>query len=537
MIRVLLACPDPRTAAEVAALAAEAGTFGVERTVPDAPALLAALEVVVPDVVLLHHEVGPLPVLELARELVLRAPDAAPVLLAEDVDAALLSAALRAGFRGVARLPLSLEDLAEAITAAGALAQSVRARQPTEGEGVIGAVLAVAGAKGGVGTTTVAVHLALEAVRADADRRVCLVDLDLQAGDVRGYLDLHARRSIADLVEVADDLTSRHLDEALALHPSGLRVLLPPLEGEQGEDVTGEVARRVLGALRARFSLVVVDVGAVVTEGGSVATELADRVLLVTTPDVPAMRGANRLLHLWERLRVRKDHVAVVVNRASRDSEIQPELVGRIVDAPPLRTAIPSDFRSVESAANTGVPDRLAAGPVADGIARLAAELRLAPRPRGRGLLPFRSDAGQVAVDALGTSFVLALVVLVLWELVLAGFTFVLGQHAAREAARVLAVTSLRDDALVAELEHVAAEDLPGGWTPSLDLELLDEDRLRVSLAVPLLVPGFVDTPIRIDVEEGTLRERGRGSPVDAAPSPSPSASPSASASPREVRP
>ena len=516
MIRVLLACPDQRTAVEVAALAAEAGTFAVERTVPDAPTLLAALEVTTPDVVLLHHALGPLPVLELARELVLRAPDAAQVLLAEDVDAALLAAALRAGFRGVARLPASLEDLAEAVGAAGALAQSVRARQPVDADAGIGAVLAVAGAKGGVGTTTVALHLALDAVRADPDRRVCLVDFDLQAGDLRGYLDLYGRRSVADLVEVADDLTGRHLDESLAVHPSGLRVLLPPAEGEHGEDVTGEVARRVLGALRSRFHLVVVDVGAVVTEGGSVATEVADRVLLVTTPDVPAMRGANRLLHLWERLRVRKDHVAVVVNRASRDSEIQPDLVGRIVDAPIVRTAIPSDFRSLESAANTGVPDRLTAGAVADGVARLAAELRLAPRPRGRGMLPFRSDAGQVAVDALGTSFLLALVVLVLWELVLAGFTFVLGQHGAREAARVLAVTSLRDDALVEELEEVVAEALPGGWRSSLRVELLDVERVRVSLSVPLVVPGLIDAPLRIDVEQGTLREGRRGSSAQA---------------------
>lgn len=511
MITVVLACADARTATGMVDVAAEAGSFTLERTVADAAELLAVLEVATPDVVVLHEDLGPLPVLELARELVLRAPDTALVLLAEDVDADLLSAALRAGFRGVARLPLSLEDVAEAITSAGTLAQSGRARQGAEPEGAIGAVLAVAGAKGGVGTTTIAMHLALEAVRADADRRVCLVDFDLQAGDVRGYLDLTARRSVADLVEVASDLGARHLEESLSLHPSGLRVLLPPAEGERGEDVTGDVARRVIGALRSRFHLVVVDVGAVVTEGGSVATELADRVLLVTTPDVPAIRGANRLLNLWERLRVRKDHVAVVVNRASRDSEIQAELVGRIVDAPLVRTAVPSDFRSLESAANTGIPARLEAGPLADGVARLAAELRLAPRPRGRGIRPFRSESGQVAVDAVGTTMLLAVVVLVLWEVVLAGFTYVLGQHAAGETARVLAVTTLRDEALLERLEDVAREDLPRGWRGSLEVALPRPDRIEVSLAVPLLVPGVFDTPLRIDVEEGTLREGGAG--------------------------
>ena len=123
-------------------------------------------------------------------------------------------------------------------------------------------MVAIAGAKGGVGATTVAVHLALEAARRGPDRSVCLVDFDLQAGDVRSYLDLTHRRSVGDLVDVASDLSSRQLDESLSAHPSGLRVLLPPPEGERAEDVTGDVARRILGALRSRFDVVVVDVGA-----------------------------------------------------------------------------------------------------------------------------------------------------------------------------------------------------------------------------------------------------------------------------------
>src|SRR4030095_12017120 len=125
--------------------------------------------------------------------------------------------------------------------------------------GVGGTLLAVAGAKGGVGASTVAAHLALLARGNAQQRRVCLVDLDLQAGDVPQLLNLTYHRTISDLVEVSDELTARALEETLYVHPSGMRVLLAPGKGERGEDITGRVAKQVLGGLKARFDVVVVD--------------------------------------------------------------------------------------------------------------------------------------------------------------------------------------------------------------------------------------------------------------------------------------
>ena len=114
-----------------------------------------------------------------------------------------------------------------------------RAARDAGGELIgVGRVVTVVGAKGGVGTTTVATHLAL-AARELGEPAVCLVEYDLQAGDLRAFLDLPYRRSVVDLVPVADELTARHLTEALYTHASGLRVLLGPQEGEQAESGHG----------------------------------------------------------------------------------------------------------------------------------------------------------------------------------------------------------------------------------------------------------------------------------------------------------
>src|SRR5690606_7616894 len=136
------------------------------------------------------------------------------------------------GIRSVVRLPLTLAELQLAIVEANEWAQTVQARlaaaiQQPKGGQLRGRVVAIAGAKGGVGTTTVATQLALQFQRHDPERRVCLIDMDLQTGDVRAYLDLTHRRSITDLVEVAYELNTGHLDDAMFHHETGLRVLLP----------------------------------------------------------------------------------------------------------------------------------------------------------------------------------------------------------------------------------------------------------------------------------------------------------------------
>ncbi|MDX6764897.1 AAA family ATPase, partial [Streptomyces sp. F8] len=191
-----------------------------------------------------------------------------------------------------------------------------------------GRVVTVTGAKGGVGTTFTAVQFALAA--AASGRRTALVDLDLQAGDVGSYLDVQFRRSIADLAGI-QDISPRVLQDAVYEDRTGLALLLAPADGERGEEVDDRAARHIVGALRSRYELVVVDCGTQVTGANAAAVETADVAVLVTTPDVIAVRAAKRMVRLWERLQVRKaEDTAMVVNRWSKHTEIQPALIEKI---------------------------------------------------------------------------------------------------------------------------------------------------------------------------------------------------------------
>lgn len=534
--RALLAIADPHLLREITALLEEGGAVTVTGTADSAATLIDMLTTAEADVVLLHEGLGPLPVVDLARELDLRFPDVGLVLIARDTSPELLRAALETGVRGIIAIPPSLDEVQARTVAAAEWARSIRTRLGGETEEVAervgGVMVALAGAKGGVGTSTAALHLALEAALAGGDASVCLIDLDLQAGDIPNLLDLSHRRTVLDLLPVAEDLTARHLAECLYIHPSGLRVLLGPGDGERADEVTAEAARLILGGIRSRFDIVVVDCGSSVTEAAAVAVELADRAVVVATADVPALRGANRLLSLWERLRVRKPEDAVVVlTRVSRRSEVQPELARRSLASTLTATALPADFFALQEAASTGDPGRLGEGALAQAVADLAVELSLTPtararsrnrrrrRPGGRGGRGGRSQrgtpgivppaggreggqGGQVAIETVGLSLLILTVIGLCWQIVLAAYSGVLAGHSAREAARQLAVHNGGDGARAAALG-----ELPGAWRDGATVDV-GADSVTVTVHVPLLFPG-VASDLTVSSRSGTVVEPG----------------------------
>lgn len=507
--RILLGIDEPGIAAEASAILEETGEAEVVERVRSSGEVSSALRDTPVDVALLHEDLGPLPVLDLARQLAGRFPEVAVVLVVRNQSPEILRAALRAGVRGVVGLPFALEEVHAALQGAGSWSRIVRdhvMREPGDDTATPGgAMVTLVGAKGGVGTTTLCVYLALMAARQSTESSVCLVDLDLQAGDVRGLLDLTYGRGLSDLIDVAEEVSGRQLEDSLYLHASRLRVLLPPERGEEAEDVGTRAARQILGAIRTHFDIVIVDAGTLVTDATAVATEMADQTILVTTPDVLALRATSRMLDLWARLQVRKDGIAVLVNRMSKDAEVQPELIRRVVQAPLVRTMIPSAYRELEAPSNTGVPERLEDGPLRRALAGLGQELGLLPSGGGQGRRRRLSrQSGHVAVEALGMAPLVAVIVLLLFQLVLAGLTFVFAGHAAQEGAHALS--------LGAAVEQAARADLPEAWRDGMTVRI-GADEVEVTLSVPSLAPGF-DTPLRVPVQAGAVLEsalRGRG--------------------------
>ncbi|MGW4872561.1 AAA family ATPase [Streptomyces chartreusis] len=308
-----------------------------------------------PEVVVVHERIGPVPALELIREVALRFPAVGVILVTSDVGPSLFQAAMDAGARGLVALPLSYEELVSRVQAVAQWSVGVRRHLGHGGEvftGGGGRVLTVCGAKGGVGSTLTAIHLALAAQ--SSGHSTALVDMDLQAGDIASYLDVRFRRSVVDLAAITD-ITPRVLADAVFRHDTGLALLLAPGEGERGEEVTDRAARQLVSVLRSRYEVVVLDCGAQLSGAGAAAVEMADVAVLLTTPDVVAVRAARRTVRMWDRLQIRKaEETTVVVNRHSNSSDIQPPLVRKITGAEVAGTTVPANFKELQGAVDCG---------------------------------------------------------------------------------------------------------------------------------------------------------------------------------------
>ncbi|GHD10952.1 septum formation initiator [Streptomyces violarus] len=352
-----------------------------------------------PEVVVVHERIGPVPALELIREVALRFPAVGVILVTSDASPGLFQAAMDYGARGLVALPLSYEELASRVQAVAQWSVGVRRHLGAGGDvftGVGGTVVTVSGAKGGTGATLTAIQLALAAQA--SGRSTALVDMDLQTGDIASYLDVQFRRSVVDLAAITD-ISPRVLADAVFRHDTGLALLLAPAEGERGEDVTDRAARQIVSALRSRYEIVVIDCGAQLGGAGAAAVEMADRALLITTPDVVAVRGAKRAVRMWDRLQIRKaEETTVVVNRHSRATEIQPPLIQKITGTAVAATVVPANFKELQSVVDAGRVHELEnKSAVKQALWGLAGELGLVKVPDGAqkaGRL--RGDRGSV---------------------------------------------------------------------------------------------------------------------------------------------
>lgn len=220
-----------------------------------------------------------------------------------------------------------------------------------------GEVVAVVGAKGGVGTTTVAAHLAFDHVRDHPQDKVCLVDVDIEKGDVGAIFEVRQSGVDRRRREGLRRPLPHAVHDAVIRHESGLHLLLAPLDVREGEFVSPEAIRAIVSLLRREFDLVVLDGGGHVSPAQASVVELAGECLVVTTPDVLSVRAMRRRMIAWSALGVRREPgFQVLVNKVDRASLFPANAVAKLTTAHVVETQIPYSPRMLEASINDRDP-------------------------------------------------------------------------------------------------------------------------------------------------------------------------------------
>jgi pilus assembly protein CpaE len=227
-------------------------------------------------------------------------------------------------------------------------------RDTLVGRPPLGRVLAMYGAKGGVGTTTIAINAAI-ALHRELGRKVALVDGNLQFGDHRVFLDLGLdRKSIVDIV-TAPSIDGDLIRQVLVKHDSGVDLLLAPPSPETAELVTPEHLPQIIDQLRGLYDYILIDIDKRLDDVNLGVLEVADTMFVVMTADLSCLKNVRLVLETIGHLGYEAGKVQLVLNRSNAFTGINVKnaegALKRTIDH-----QIVNEYRGAISALNSGAP-------------------------------------------------------------------------------------------------------------------------------------------------------------------------------------
>src|ERR1039458_7390122 len=254
----------------------------------------------------------------------------------------LLMQAMRAGVREFLSPPIDPMVVREMLE------RLVKQKGITETEKLI----VVIGAKGGVGTTTVSVNIAVQLARS-AGKRVVVIDFGHPLGHCALLLDLEARFSFRAAVESLDRLDSHLFSGLLASHKSGVQVLAGASNSDDWDRISPASLARVVNVAQSSFDFVIVDLGCNSSTEWSPVLRLARQVILVTETNVPSLWSLERQITMLRSVGVESARLRLVVNRWHKPDD---EALGAFEKRTKLKIfeRLPNDYKAVSRAVNMG---------------------------------------------------------------------------------------------------------------------------------------------------------------------------------------
>ena len=273
-------------------------------------------------------------------------------LTANSADSRILMQAMRIGVKEFISQPISKNELRQALERFRDRQSGNVQHRPHKN----GKIISIFGSKGGVGTTTVAVNLAVSMAQNDADCSVTLLDMNTLFGEIPLFLEISPKFHWGEITKNIERLDNTFLSNILTNHQSGIKVLSSPAYLNGHVRPTPEIMTRLLGLMKQMFDYVIVDGGQSTNDTSLKVLEISDMLLLITILSLPCLANTNKLLKSFTDLGyVRPDRIKVVLNREMKKSEISLKDAEAGIGKE-LYWTIPNDFAATMAAINNGKP-------------------------------------------------------------------------------------------------------------------------------------------------------------------------------------
>lgn len=309
-----------------------------------------------PDIVLMDINMPVMDGIKATEQITLNVPETAVIIMSVQGENEYLRKAMSAGAREFISKPFSSDELVRTIT--NTYDMQLKRREVTSAgktvEEVKSKIITVFSTKGGVGKTTIASNLAVSIARS-SKKRVALVDLDLQFGDVAVMLNVSVKNTISDLIKEVNQMDSDSISDYMVTHFSGVRVLPAPIKPEYAEYITSAHVEKILQVLKESYHYIIIDTSASFHETVLTSLDMSDRIFFISTLDLPTIKNVKSGMDVMESLHYPQDKISIILNKASEQFGIKYKDFENTIKHP-IWSYIPEDSQTVVSSANKGFP-------------------------------------------------------------------------------------------------------------------------------------------------------------------------------------
>jgi pilus assembly protein CpaE len=334
--------------------------FQLVRTLSTLDNLVKEIHAAEPDLIMIAQEIGGQGTLDVIDDIVMQFPETPLVAILPDSDPTRAQQVMLAGARAFITEPFTQVNLLSTLRRVRDLearrAKSQQVFDPVQMAETVRPLrsFAVFSPRGGVGCSTVAMNMAIE-LRAESGESVLLVDGKLFFGHLDVMLNIRARNTIADLVPHANLLDPGLIGDVVVGHASGIDVLLSPTDVQVAQGMRPEDTFNIMKGIKKAYGYVVIDAGSALTENTVTMMDAADRILLVTTPDLVALHDASRFIQIGRTLSYPPDKTLIVLNRANLNGGVKPRDIETALRHE-VFAQIPDDGANVIRSLNRGIP-------------------------------------------------------------------------------------------------------------------------------------------------------------------------------------
>jgi pilus assembly protein CpaE len=357
--RVIALCnPGPTQEQIVTAFSAQP-EFLLTDVLADLERLSRDIRAAEPQIILIDHHIGGQPTLDYIDDLALQFPEMAIVAILPDESPLAAQQVMLAGARAFVVQPFTQVNLLSTVRRVRDLearrlhAQTAFQIAPVEESRPVKTV-AVFSPRGGVGCSTVALNLAL-GLQLETGQRVLLVEGKLFFGHFDVMLNIRNRNTIADLIPHASALDAGLVNDVVVEHATGLKVLLGPGDVQFAQGIRAEDLFNVVESLKRLYDFLVIDAGSVLNENTVTLMDAADRILLVTAPELAALHDTSRFVQVSRSLAFPAGKTLVLLNRAGQLGGVRARDIESALHQE-LFAQIPEDGPSALRSLNRGLP-------------------------------------------------------------------------------------------------------------------------------------------------------------------------------------